>query len=106
MAKLKMSYAEMISQSQVMATGLKSKADEVAKRGIAPEFVTEMERLRSEAITLNDEQERLKAELKTKTEALNAKLEALSAKLSESKKVVKLAIPQSGWLEFGITDKR
>lgn len=106
MAKLKMSYAELISQTQVMATGLKNKADEVSKRGIEPAFVTEMEKLRTEAIALNNEQERLKAELKTKTEALNEKLELLSAKFSESKKVVKLAIPQVGWLEFGITDKR
>lgn len=106
MAKLKLSYAEIISQSEVMASGLKSKATEVAKRGLEPAFVSEMEKLRTEAIALNNEQEKLKAELKSKTEALNAKMELLSAKLSESKKVVKLAIPQTGWLEFGITDKR
>lgn len=102
----KLSYAEVIAQSQVMAAGLKNKAAEVAQRGISSDFVAELERFRTEAIALNDEQERLKAELKTKTAELNAKLEALSAKLSESKKVVKLAIPQSGWLEFGISDKR
>lgn len=106
MTKLKVSYAELISLAEVMASGLKNNADEVAKRGISPEFVAEMEALRNQAITLNNEQERLKADLKSKTESLNAKVEALSAKLSESKKIVKLTIPQSSWLEFGISDKR
>lgn len=106
MAKLKVSYAELISMVEVMASGLKNNADEVAKRGISAEFVKEMEKLRTEAITLNNEQERLKAELKSKTESLNAKLEALSDKFSESKKVVKLSIPKTSWLEFGVTDKR
>lgn len=106
MAKLKLSFAEVISRTEVMVSGLKSKSDEVSKRGISSEFVTEMEKIRTEAITLNNEQERLKAELKSKTEALNTKMEQLGEKLSECRKVVKLAIPQTGWLEFGITDKR
>lgn len=106
MSKTKKNFSEIISKMQVMATGLKNKQQEVAKRGIDANFISELEQIRVEAISLNDEQERLKAELKTKTEALNAKMDTLYAKLSEAKKVVKLAIPQTGWLEFGITDKR
>ncbi|CEN46737.1 hypothetical protein CCAN11_1170002 [Capnocytophaga canimorsus] len=48
-----------------------------------------LERTRTEAIDLNDEQERLKAELKTKTEELDGKMKALTAMLSEAKKIVK-----------------
>lgn len=106
MAKPKNSYAELVSQAQVMATGLKNKAEEVAKRGIDTDFVKALEDTRAEAIKLNDEQERLKAELKVKTDELNKTLETLTTQLRESKKVVKLSIPQAGWLEFGIADKR
>ena len=106
MAKQKKSFAEVISQAQVMATGLKNNATEVAKRGIDSDFVSAMENARAQAIKLNDEQEKLKAELKSKTDELNKTLETLSAQLSESKKVVKLAIAQTGWREFGIEDKR
>lgn len=106
MAKSKISYAEMISRTQVMATALKANAAQVAKRGIDDPFVTEMEAMRQEAKTLNDEQEKLKADLKTKTDVLTAKMDALNKKYSEAKKVVKLDFPQSQWREFGIEDKR
>ncbi len=106
MSKQRKSYAELVSQAQVMATGLKNKADEVAKRGIDADFVKALEDTRAKAITLNDEQERLKAELKAKTDELSKTLEMLTSQLGESKKLVKLSIPQTGWLEFGIADKR
>jgi hypothetical protein len=74
------------------------------ERSIIP-FVTEMESIRTEA-KINDEQEKLKADLKSKTDALNAKMEELTQKYSEAKKVVKLEFPQTQWMEFGISDKR
>ncbi len=44
-----------------------------------------MESIRAEAKKLNDEQEKLKADLKSKTDALNAKMEELTQKYSEAK---------------------
>ncbi|CEN46732.1 conserved hypothetical protein [Capnocytophaga canimorsus] len=38
-SKPKKSYAETISQAQVMATGLTNQATEVAKRGIDSDFI-------------------------------------------------------------------
>lgn len=102
----KNSFAEIVSQAQVMSTGLKNQSEVVAKRGIDTDFITQLEKEREAAIALNDEQERLKAELKAKIEALDAKVKSISALLSEAKKVVKLAIPQAGWKEFGVQDKR
>lgn len=102
----KRSFAEIVSQAQVMATGLKNNATDVAKRGIDADFIAELEKNRAEAITLNDEQERLKAELKAKTDALDKKMKEINAQLSEAKKVVKLAIKQVGWKEFGISSTK
>lgn len=102
----KNSFAEIVSQAQVMSSGLKNQSAEVAKRGIDADFIAKLEEARVAAIALNDEQERLKAELKAKTEALDAKMKSLTSLLSEAKKVVKLAIPQASWKEFGIQDKR
>lgn len=106
MANPKRSFAEIVSQAQVMTAGLKNKAAEVAKRGVDETFITNMEKLREEVISINDEQERLKAETKMKTELLDKKLKELTVQMSEAKKVVKLSIPQSGWREFGIDDKK
>lgn len=102
----KTGYAELISRAEVMLSGLKNNAEEVQKRGVNNDFVTLLAQQREEAITLNNEQERLKAELKTKTEALEQKLKAIEKQVSEAKKVVKLAIPQAGWKEFGIEDTK
>lgn len=105
MSKSKLSFAEMISQAQVMVTALNANAEKISKRGIDSAFVTEMESIRTEAKKLNDEQEKLKADLKSKTDALTAKMEELTQKYSEAKKVVKLEFPQTQWMEFGISDK-
>ena len=56
--------------------------------------------------TANAEQEALKSRLKEKTTALDANMAELQQKVSEAKKVVKLAIPQASWKEFGITDSK
>ncbi|MGP1436735.1 MAG: hypothetical protein ACTTKN_08930 [Phocaeicola sp.] len=100
------SYAETVSNAQVMVTALKANAEAVAKRGINAAFVTALEENRATAITYNDEQEKLKADLKLKTEALNTKIKEITAQLAEARKVVKLAIPKAQWKEFGMDDKR
>lgn len=95
-----------MSSAQVMVTGLKGNAAEVNRRGMSEVFVTKIETDRAEASVLNDEQEKLKAELKSKSAALDAKMAELEKGLSEAKKVVKLGFPQNQWRQFGMEDKR
>lgn len=58
------------------------------------------------AKVLDNEQEALKAKLKTKTAELDAEVVNLQALYSEAKKVVKMSVDQTGWREFGIEDKK
>jgi len=102
----KSSFAEKINDSKVMLTGLQANTEAVGKRGIDAEFITNLQTVISSNETLNGEQEALKASLKAKTTELSAKTKELKSLMSEAKKVVKLAIDQAGWLEFGISDKR
>jgi hypothetical protein len=102
----KTTYAEVINKAQVMATGLQSNITLSAQRGWSTTNNAKLISTRADVIKLNDEQERLKASLKTKTAELNEKLTDLKAQMKEGKKVVKLAFPQSQWKEFGIADKR
>lgn len=106
MARTKLSFAETMSRAQLMTTAIKENAEVLAKRGIDSTFVQEMEQLRAAAMELNSEQERLKAELKMKTEALFNTVNQLEVKYREAKKIVKLDIPQAQWVGFGIEDKR
>ncbi len=106
MSKTKKNYADVISQTEVMINALKNNLEVVAKRGLDQEFINQFSEVRNEAISLNNRQEQLKAELKNQTSMLNDKMDEVYSKLSESKKVVKLAVPQEKWVEFGMQDKR
>ena len=101
----KKSYPESISQAKVMIDGLISNSANPPK-GIDEAFVTNFTNSRERAVSLNSEQEKLKADLKTKTAELDAEVAAMMKIYSEAKKRVKMDFPQEKWREFGIEDKR
>ena len=104
---MKKSFAESINNAQVMYAGMLNNEAEVAKRGWSVDKTRqELGGTREAAIALNDEQEKLKAQLKMKTAELDAKMAQLDTLMNEARKVVKLGFPQAQWKEFGITDKR
>lgn len=101
-----LSYSKQIDQAQVMVSGLQLYAADVAKRGIDAAFTTKLEAAAAKAVELNNQQEKLKADLKTKTTELDALLLELEQMVAESKKVVKISVPQSNWTAFGMNSSR
>ena len=101
----KESYAETVSKAQVMLSGLKAH-DELSRRGIDANFIANLEVKINSAIQLNNEQEKLKADLKSKTTELDGELSAMVASVAEAQKVVKMDIPKDQWKEFGVLVKR
>ncbi len=81
-------------------------AEAVSKGGIDALCITTLEELLNRTNSLDNEQETLKAKLKTKTAELNEEMKAIKAMLSEAKKVVKMSVDISGWREFGIEDSK
>ena len=102
----KRSYAEVINDAKLMISGLKSNTDRVSKRGLDKDFISKLESIMVKSQTLDNEQEDLKAKLKTKTSELDNEMMELEKLMSESKKVVKLEMPQETWQAFGISDKK
>jgi hypothetical protein len=102
----KKTYAEQINDAGVMATGLQNNADAASKRGLDETFVSKMIDDLEEAIGLNSVQEKLKADLKQKTQELEAKMAALNAAVAQARKIVKIDFPQARWIEFGIGAKQ
>lgn len=100
------SYAEKISQAEVMLAGLKNNRQQLEKRGLDQAFIDKMSADIADAVRLNNEQEALKAQLKVKTAELSDKMKELSKVNAEARKIVKIDIPQTQWKEFGIEDKR
>lgn len=102
-----MSFSDLLTNAKVMSENIKLNATKVGRYGIdLPSFTDEMDADVTSANNLNQEQERLKSELKSKTEALNAINEKLMSNYSLAKKTIKLAEPQANWMAYGISDKR
>ncbi len=100
------SFAQTMNNSKLMLAGLKQNPEQLAKRGLDADFVNKYETAFNEAQTLDNEQEKLKAEQKSKTVALQGRLTDLGALHSEARKIVKIEMPNTSWREFGIEDKR
>jgi hypothetical protein len=88
-----------------MLAGLKQNADRMAKRGLDATFVANYEAVHDNVRTLDNEQEKLKADEKAKTEQLKKECQQMETFYAEAKKTVKLEIEPSRWKEFGIQDK-
>ncbi|MDR1603145.1 MAG: hypothetical protein LBS42_12070 [Tannerella sp.] len=100
------SYATVISNAQVMLGGIQANEASLSKRGIDKAFAGNLQADIDACITLNNEQETLKAQLKEKTDELGKRLASLEKQAGEARKIIKLDIPQALWREFGINDKR
>ncbi|MDR0725678.1 MAG: hypothetical protein LBF59_06715 [Prevotellaceae bacterium] len=102
----KKTQSQEITDTGIMVNGIRANQDVLSKRGIDNAFANELQFKVDECVTLNAEQETLKARLKTKTEELDAAFASMQKKAMEARKIIKLDIPQSLWKEFGINDKR
>lgn len=99
------SYADSITEVQFMISGLKNHKDNLPA-GLDEAFIKDLERLKEEVEAINNEQEILKANLKAKTEESVTKQKEMQSKVVLARKRVKLDIPQSLWIGFGIEDKK
>lgn len=99
-------FAETTNDVKTMLAGLKANPDVVSKRGIDADFVSKFGSVLDKINKLDNEQEALKARLKTKTAELDEQLANILAMYSEAKKVVKMSVDQTGWREYGIEDKK
>ena len=102
-----LSFSELKTKATVLSSNMKLNVEKISHYGIElPAFTNEMDAELLQADVLNNEQERLKSELKAKTEELNALMLKLEKNYALGKKVVKLAEPQANWVAYGITDKK
>jgi hypothetical protein len=102
-----MSFSDLLKKTTIISNNIKLNSEKIARYGLnLPAFTTEMDADITRVDTLDEEQERLKGELKLKTEELNVLKERLTENYALAKKTVKMAEPQSNWIAYGIEDKR
>jgi len=99
-------YASQFVATKVMLSGLKANQAVLSKRGITPEFIAEFETIYQAVLEVDNEQEALKARLKTKTHEFLTLFKQMQQFQHEAKKLVKIEMPSASWQEFGIQDKR
>ncbi len=99
------SYAQRITETRTLIDGLRDYKDSLPL-GIKSTTADDLELLRNKIETLNSEQESLKAELKKKTSQIDGEIKELEKIYNDTKKKIKLDIPQNLWRKFGIEDKK
>ncbi|MBN2351761.1 MAG: hypothetical protein JXD23_04255 [Spirochaetales bacterium] len=100
------SYAEQLKAAKVMLAGLKANSARLSKRGLTADFINKLEQTFTNVMTLDNDQEDLKAKLKSKTAELKKQAKVQLKMLSEATKVVKLEMEKESWKSFGIQASR
>ena len=102
-----MSLSDLLSKVTIISTEIKLNPVIIGRFGMElPEYTTAMDADVLQARAIDQDQERLKTELKMKTEELNTLKEKINQSYALAKKTVKMAEPQIKWLAYGIDDKR
>ncbi len=99
-------FAKLMDDLNVMSGGITTRLTSISSIGITAADATALAAYAQELKTLNNTQEDLKAQLKTKTAELEAKIAEAKAKHAKLSKMIKVVAPQSEWLAFGITAKK
>ena len=99
-------FSQKMSDARLMSAGIRAHTEELTSVSLGEEQAAQIDSYVETLRTLDTQQEKLKAELKTCTAELDKNVSALNDVMQDAKKRVKLTIPQAGWHEFGISDKR
>lgn len=102
-----MSFSDLQTKVPIMADNILINSEKIGKYGLElPDFAEGMKTDVQKAADLDKQQERLKSELKAKTEELDSLRKKLMKDYSLCKKTVKLAEPQVNWKSYGLDDKQ
>ena len=84
----------------------KETPEDLTKIGISGELLTGMENSLNLVKQFNEEQEALKAKLKSKTAKLEPEIKAMSKLFFKAKKKIKAEIAPELWKKYGFLDKQ
>lgn len=99
-------FAQSIIDFKLLASGITNRLTALASLGITSDDATSMTAYAEELSRLNQQQEDLKAQLKTKTAEISAKMTEARTRQARLNKLIKIALPKTEWLAFGITAKK
>ena len=94
-------FAQRLNDAKNMLAGLAAHADQIGKRGISAESLTNVNALYGKANDLQNERNALKARSQEATVQAEQVMAELESFCSEAKKLVRIEFPKETWPEFG-----
>ncbi len=95
-----------IEKSRNLIAGLRKHLESGVGGGVTPSEIEEMESKLKDLEVINEECDRLRAELSPKVKEMNRVLDEVKSVYASEKKTLKGYYPQEKWIEYGIPDKR
>lgn len=99
-------YLDQMNKAKMLVEGLKKNYEQVKNLGIHSEDLSKLEENIAEGEKLNEEVERLRAEISGVLSQAHQKLSEVKETTVILKRVVKQNYDMTRWLDFGIPDKR
>ena len=109
MAKIpsEMSGIDLMKCTAVMVACIKRNAVRLGRYGLdEPDFSDQLYADIMQVNSINRDRERLKDELKSKTNELNQLMQRIELSYSLAIKTVKMAEPKKNWVAYGISDTK
>jgi hypothetical protein len=100
------SFSDRLLEADLLVAGITNHIDTLTAKGMRQDYLTGLQTILQETRSINEEQEKFKAEQKECTSRLQVKATELNRAVREGQQMVKLHIPQTLWLEFGMKQKR
>jgi len=94
-------FAQQLNDAKNMLAGLAAHAEQIAKRGISAESLTNANALYDQVSRLQNERNALKARCQEATVQAEQLMTELESLCSQAKKLVKIEFPKETWPEFG-----
>lgn len=102
----KQGFSDLMHQCEVMVSGIKRNREKLTASGIDQARIDEFDSLYNGSKEKNNEQEKMKADLKAKTADLSNDIKNLRKLFANMKKRIKLEVEKERWKEYGIEDKQ
>ena len=97
------SLSKKIEAAFVMLAGLQAHKETLDPRGINEQYIEKFSNLTNECVSINNDQEKAKADLLSLTKKLEERSDQLEKEYQFCKRVIITDMPKASWKEFGVS---
>ncbi|MCP5105334.1 MAG: hypothetical protein GY950_18240 [bacterium] len=95
-------FNTQIGEAELLAESMGANQERFAPNGGGEDYVNQLKAVIGEAKTINQDQEKYKADMKDATTQLKLKMKDVHRLVRKGRRIVKNEVEQERWVEFGI----